>query len=73
MARRIVCFSVTIHATGERTYNDGFMAPGVDECPRGTYTTYAVPLFALLRSSAASLPVADRDRRVMAWAERYTY
>lgn len=69
-ARPVPCFVVTIFSNGEERSSSDLTAPGIDECPRGTSTRYAVPLFAFYRSAVSDLPVADRTRAVIDWAYR---
>ena len=68
--RPVPCFVVTTSFNGASQSSSDLVTPGVDECPRGTSTRYAVPLFAFYRSAVSDLPVEERSRAVMEWAKR---
>lgn len=60
------CFIVTEFSNGETQARTDIAVPGVvDECPRGTSTSYAMDLRTFFASPISALPVEERNAAVV--------
>lgn len=69
MKTRRPCFIVTEFSNGEAHARTDIAVPGVDECPRGSETRYAMDLRAFFASPMSALPVDERNAAVVRYVD----